>query len=269
MSEQITSKPRISDPPEELVAVVGGPLDIGEGHVAQLRGMAQLRPEDHVLDVGCGIGRTAIHLTGVLSEEGAYEGFDLMPGAIEWCSREITPRYPNFRFTHVDLFNGSYNPSGTIQPAEFTFPYEDEQFDLVCLYSVFTHLLPPDLERYVAEVRRVLKPGGRVLATFFLLNEESTRELSAGVEADAESAHRAKYLLESDDGEWATAVPDEPEAMVAYEVPYVNGLFRRNDLEIGQWAYGQWFDWATGRGPMGNQDTIVAHRGSRIASERA
>ena len=35
------------------------------------------------------------------------------------------------------------------------------------LTSVFTHMLPPSVRRYLNEIRRVVKPGGRVLATFF------------------------------------------------------------------------------------------------------
>jgi SAM-dependent methyltransferase len=260
MRAQDTLRPEIPDPPEELASGVGGPLDIGHGHVGQLRTLAGLRSEDHVLDVGCGIGRTAIPLTAVLSEEGAYQGFDLAPAAIEWCRREITSRYPNFRFTHVDLFNGAYNPSGTISPAEFRFPYEDEQFDLVFAYSVFTHLLPEDLEHYLGEVTRVLEKGGRVLATFFILNEATLQELSSGLEADPEAAHIAKSLLEHDQGEWATGIELAQEWMVAYKPPYVERLVRQNGLSIDEWAYGTWLDWATGRGPMGRQDTVVAHR---------
>jgi SAM-dependent methyltransferase len=257
---QGTFRPEIPDPPQELASGVGGALDIGHGHVAQLRAFAGLRSEDHVLDVGCGIGRTAIPLAAVLSGKGSYDGFDLSPAAIEWCSREITSRYPNFRFAHIDLFNGAYNPSGTISPAEFTFPYEDEQFDLVFVYSVFTHLLPEDLEHYLAEVTRVLKKGGRMLGTFFILNEAALQELSSGLEADPEAAHIAKSLLEHDQGEWATGIELAQEWMVAYKPAYVRRLFRRNGLRIDKWVSGGWLDWATGRGPMGLQDTVVAHR---------
>ncbi len=213
-----------------------------------------------MLDVGCGIGRTAIPLTAVLSEEGAYEGFDITTAAIEWCSAEISSRYSNFRFRHIDLFNEAYNPSGTIKGSELTFPYEDERFDLVFLYSVFTHLLPEDLEHYLAEVSRVLKTGGRMLATFFFLNEATLQELSSGVDADPEAAHIARSLLEHDHGEWAAGSDLAPEWMVAYREPYVRGLYRRNGLEIDEWAHGGWLDWATGRGPLEVQDTVVAHR---------
>jgi len=38
--------------------------------------------------------------------------------------------------------------------------------------SLFTHLRPAEANRYLAEISRVLKPGGRALVTGFLLNSE-------------------------------------------------------------------------------------------------
>ena len=74
-----TGGSQIPPPPTGLVDVVGGGLELGEGHVAQLRELAGLRPGDRVFDVGCGVGRTAIPLTSYLSSDGAYEGFDIWP----------------------------------------------------------------------------------------------------------------------------------------------------------------------------------------------
>ena len=97
-------------------------------------------------------GRIALALTEYLAPSARYEGFDVVEAGITWCRDEITPRYPNFRFTHVDLYNRSYNPGGRVHAAEMRFPYGDEQFDFVYLTSVFTHMLPADVERYLGEV---------------------------------------------------------------------------------------------------------------------
>jgi SAM-dependent methyltransferase len=110
-----------------------------------------LEPHHHVLDIGCGIGRVALGLTNVLSAEGRYDGFDIDARAIHWCTSHLTPRFPNFRFTHAHGF-----------------PYADATFDFAFATSVLTHLELPEATRYVAEARRVLKPGGILLATLFL-----------------------------------------------------------------------------------------------------
>jgi len=34
-----------------------------------------------------------------------YEGFDIVPEAITWCRRRITPRHPRFRFQVADIHN--------------------------------------------------------------------------------------------------------------------------------------------------------------------
>src|SRR5215472_1770689 len=62
-----------------------------------------LKAEDNVLDVGCGIGRMAIPLTRFITAR--YEGFDIVRSEIEWCTKNITPRYPNFQFQLADIFN--------------------------------------------------------------------------------------------------------------------------------------------------------------------
>ena len=48
------------------------------------------------------------------------------------------------------------------------------------LTSVFTHLLPHDLTHYLAEINRVLRPGGRCVATFFLHDAETAGHVRAG-----------------------------------------------------------------------------------------
>ena len=87
---------------------------------------------------------------------------------------------PNFDFTVVDIQNGAYNPTGKYKSSHFHFPYPDGSFDVVFLASLFTHMLPSDVKHYLHEIVRVLKPGGRSLITFFLLNEESSALIKEG-----------------------------------------------------------------------------------------
>jgi cyclopropane fatty-acyl-phospholipid synthase-like methyltransferase len=65
--------------------------------------IAGLRPDERVLDVGCGIGRMAAPLTSYLDASGRYEGFDIVKLGIRWANDHITRQYPNFRFHHADI----------------------------------------------------------------------------------------------------------------------------------------------------------------------
>ena len=250
----------IPAPPDELAEVVGGPLSIGAGHLAELRARG-LRPDEDVLDVGCGIGRTAIPLTGYLSEEGSYRGFDISQEAIAWCTREITSRYPSFRFTYVDICNAAYNPEGTVRAAEFTFPYADDSFDLVFLYSIFTHLLPEDFERYCSEIARVLRHDGRCLASFFVLTDERLRTMAEAVAADPDGVGViAQSLVARDVGPYSAGHP-VAEWLVAYQEAFVREIYGKYGLSVEEpvW-WGQWVEWAIGNASvMGPQDVVIAN----------
>lgn len=127
-----------------------------------------LQADHRVLDIGCGIGRVALGLTTVLSSAGSYEGFDVDARAVKWCRENLSPRYPNLRFTHADVATGRHNRDG-VPAAEYRFPYDDAVFDFAFATSVFTHLEMNAALRYFAESQRVLRPGGILLATVFVL----------------------------------------------------------------------------------------------------
>ena len=168
-------------PPKGKVFIGSGDfVEQGRRIASMLTSLTGLEPDMAVLDVGCGIGRAAVALTSVLSDKGRYEGFDIVREGIDWCRERITPRYPNFRFTHVDLRNDLYNLSTEAEAAHFRFPYPDNSFDRVLLTSVFTHMMPDDMCNYLHEIHRVLRPGGVCLATYFVLDIDAERRMEAG-----------------------------------------------------------------------------------------
>ncbi|MDR4988742.1 MAG: class I SAM-dependent methyltransferase [Bacteroidales bacterium] len=145
----------------------------GDDLLENLITYCDLQPHHHVLDVGCGIGRVARPLAAFLDpQHGSYEGFDIVGEGISWCQKKYK-EHPNFRFTHIPLKNDLYNLD-TDTPAEsFIFPYPDSMFDQVVLTSVFTHMQPPEVVRYLNEITRVLKPGGHCFSTFFLITSSA------------------------------------------------------------------------------------------------
>ncbi|WP_374047825.1 methyltransferase domain-containing protein [Mangrovimonas sp. YM274] len=87
------------------------------------------------------------------------------------------------KFKHIDVYNERYDPQGKVLASDFKFPFEANSFDFVFLTSVFTHMFEKYLENYLIEIRRILKPNGRCLFTFFLLNEEAEKRVSKGKSA--------------------------------------------------------------------------------------
>jgi len=238
-------------PPTRLMwfTGLGDFVAIGDEFCRHFVALGGLQPDDDVLDAGCGIGRMARPLTAYLSHRGSYEGFDVVPAGINWCTANITRRHPAFRFRLADVHSGFYRPQGQFKACQYRFPYADGRFDFVFLVSVFTHMLPDAVENYLREVARVLRPGKRCFITFFLLNEESRRLISQG--ATSQDFH---------DTEKGVSVVSEsqPELVLAYEEATVRQLFARHGLRILEPIhYGNWCQRAE---HLSYQDIIVAEK---------
>jgi SAM-dependent methyltransferase len=98
-----------------------------------------------VFDWGCGCGRLAryfgefpVHLTGA----------DVDDDNVKWCKTNL----PFGRFETI--------------PLHPPMPFPDAAFDLAIGTSVFTHLTEPVQFEWLAELRRVVRPGGVLLLSF-------------------------------------------------------------------------------------------------------
>ena len=158
----------------EIFTGGGDFLAVGLRFRAHFQELGGLRPSDDVLEVGSGQGRMAIPLTDYLSAAGSYVGFDIVPSAVDDCRQRISTRYPAFRFIHLPVANDLYTDDG-LTAASVTFPFDDDAFDFAFATSVFSHMEPAAIETYLRETRRVLRPGGRFLATLFLMDDEAER----------------------------------------------------------------------------------------------
>ena len=99
------------------------------------------RPGERVLDVGCGTGRLGDYVAGLVAPTGEVIGIDPLPLRVDIAAR----KHPLFR--------------ASVGRAEDLSQFADESFDVVYLNSVFHWIA--DKARTLAEVQRVLVPGGR------------------------------------------------------------------------------------------------------------
>jgi SAM-dependent methyltransferase len=216
-----------------IKTIGGGDYEaVGEEFLHHFIDVGGLTPDDHVLDVGCGVGRMARPLTGYLKSDARYEGFDIVADEIRWCTEHITARFPHFRFQVSDVYNTVYNPEGKTPASRYRFPFRDGEFSFVCFTSVFTHLVPEDLRNYLNEAARVLRSGGRLFGTFFLLNPESEDLLRAG-----KSTLDFRYSLPG----CLTTDQEAPEAAVAFPEEAIVAMHREAGLDIHRpIQYGSW-----------------------------
>ena len=238
--ETITNKRNGMIPPRGKIFIGRGDFVTQGEHIkALLTELAGLKPSHSILDIGCGIGRAAVALTSYLDQSGRYEGFDIVKEGIDWCNKKINSRFPNFRFKHIDLRNDLYNLSTDVAAKDFKFPYGNGEFDCAVLTSVFTHMMPEDVDNYLGEIHRVLKTGGKCLATFFILTPGSKSAMK-GKEFDF------KYSF----GDYSLIDKHVKEANVAFEKKFLDKMFAKNDLTVEHTYYGYW----SGRQAEGAKD---------------
>lgn len=253
-------------PPQRLIYVGAGSYrvftELGDKFARFCIEQGGLRPDHRILDVGCGIGRVAIPLARhlgagrYLDATGSYEGIDIVPHGIEWCEKNITPRFPNFHFQLADVYNQFYNPAGRNQAREYRFPFSDGEFDFVYLCSVFTHMKRDEMTTYLREVVRVLKPAGRCVITFFLLNSESIQLMAVESAGSLASGLKKMNFRYEFDG-YRAFDKDVPERTIAYDEDVVQELYSDLGLRIeGPIYYGDWCGRKTSFN--GYQDFIVA-----------
>jgi len=116
-----------------------------------LIGLADLRDNAEILDVGCGTGILSSRLAET-AEGPAVHGVDISPRMI--C---VARRRGNRRNLQVEYQVGT----------AVRLPYPDGRFDLVCSCLLFHLLEDSDKERALREVFRVLRPGGRYVCAEF------------------------------------------------------------------------------------------------------
>ena len=112
--------------------------------------------------------------------------------------------------------NVQYNPRGKQNMTRL--PLQNRTFDILYLYSVFSHLEIEDIRFYMKEFQRLLKPTGKIFLTGFI--EENVPEVSI---------NPPNYIMD-----WGNS----PLHCVRYNKEYLTNIFRGNGYQVDNLKYG-------------------------------
>jgi SAM-dependent methyltransferase len=90
-------------------------------------------------------------------------------GMVAWCREHLSPCDAAFEFAHHDVFELGFNPGAPRAWAPLA--AESGAFSLAIAWSVFTHVTEQHAGRYLRELRRILRPDGVLVSTWFLFDK--------------------------------------------------------------------------------------------------
>lgn len=151
-----------------------------------------LRPEDRLLDVGCGSLRAGRYLGDYL-EPGHYYGIDvnhslLVAGYEHELDDRQRARLPQENLRATDRFDADFGV----------------RFDVALAQSVFSHLSLNHLRLCLHRVGQVVRPGGRFFVTFFEQPEDFPIDGVAPMGHKGQFTERNNYWYYRSDMAWAT-----------------------------------------------------------------
>ncbi|MFD9125838.1 class I SAM-dependent methyltransferase [Kitasatospora sp. NPDC059571] len=138
------------------------------------------RPGDRALDVGCGTGYLTLHLADAVTPAGSVVGVDPSPDVLAHARRRAHAH------AHCTFTDGIAED----------LPFPDGAFDIVAS-SLMVHHLPEDVRAgALAQMHRVLRPGGRLLLADFRPPTHPAARHLVGAVTGPVMEHNPVHLLE-------------------------------------------------------------------------
>jgi ubiquinone/menaquinone biosynthesis C-methylase UbiE len=182
-----------------------------------------LQPDGYVIDVGCGSGRLAKPLAQYL--KGPYLGIDVVPELVKHAEKLAARR--DWRF---EVASG------------LKIPEKGDRADIVCFFSVFTHLLHEQSYEYLKDAKRVTKPGGRIIFSFLEFLMPSHWNVFEGMLAGP-SPHLNMFMSRDGIHAWAShldldvvAIADgeKPQVPIRQPITFEDGRVTTESASLGQ-----------------------------------
>tara|TARA_B110000967_G_C18747696_1_gene491112 strand:+ start:81 stop:860 length:780 start_codon:yes stop_codon:yes gene_type:complete len=195
--------------------------------------------KSHVLDMGCGwrMAKTLLDNNIPIAE---YVGMDVFAEMVDFLQTNVSD--PRFSFHTLNAHNEMYNPSGSPLLELTALNVPEATFDIICLFSVFTHLAPHDYAAMLKLLRPYVHPEGKLIFSLFV-NETTTSGLGfidnvqsmwsknlAGLEAHKDSF--ASQFKENGTLDFIDFDPAQPLKWAIFSREYAIQLVEENGWKI-------------------------------------
>ena len=120
---------------------------------------AGIKPGMHVLEIGCGSGAFTTFVARAVGPGGKVEALDIQPAMLAQVEQKLK------KSAYHDIQNIILH-----QASAYELPFADAELDLVYLITVLPEI--PDQAKGLAEIHRVLKPGGILAVAELLLDPD-------------------------------------------------------------------------------------------------
>ena len=130
--------------------------------MAERLGLADFR-DTNILDVGCGTRFSAYMINNEVPVK-SYTGIDVDEEIIDFLQTAASPVDARFHYAHWPVRNALYNPAGAPLSLQTHLPVAGS-FDVIWLFSVFTHLDPDDAAAMLRILRQHIASHGKLIFT--------------------------------------------------------------------------------------------------------
>lgn len=207
-------------------------------HVCHHLGLDDLGSTE-VLDFGCGVKLTQAFINRSLPIK-RYVGVDVNAEMIQYLREHVHDQ--RFEHHHINAHNDLYNPHGELLSTTVQLPIEGQTFDLICLFSVFTHLAPHDFRVMLELLRRFAKPAGKLFFSLYVdkrsksgiglmdriwdevVHRMSEEDLARYLQAHPEAAQPIDTFRDLD--------PDKPLSLAVYSERYARELIAGTGWDV-------------------------------------
>lgn len=121
----------------------------------------------NILDIGCGVRFTQAIINRSI-QISSYTGIEVNRPIIDYLKIEVEEKDNRFKYIHYNIENDMYNKNSKTTLSDLTRLPVEGRYDLIWLFSVFTHLNIDDAEAMLLLIRLHVEVNGHLFFSSFI-----------------------------------------------------------------------------------------------------